>query len=344
MQNLSYRSCAVLAYLVAVDGLSLGRTSESQRSVAPKEEGPPAETTPSDVRSWDGLDDSEGEYMSKDLQPDAGRLNRSISWKPVDKRNAKVFVLLGPMDSGTHLIQKLITSNFAGLMSSHRPKGEIWKHSNDGANNIYKELSKNLQRQTLEETSAIMIIRSPLSQIVSWKNNSYKMRACVDRPYERMNESCQPLLSACSPDPNALHGRVSFRSTVDVYNQYVRQYQQIAADGKFMSAHIFSYEDVVSSTEKVILVLAKLFGKPVPDVIDLRDQSAKGKYGIGRMQARYKIENRLYLNGVSTAQQAILCQGLDYNLADMIVEGSYFAKGDPKRKTHSYDCRAHNPR
>jgi len=318
--------------MVAADGLSLGGTSESPPPVAPIGGGLQAEPAPFDVDVglWDGRDDSEGEHLSYDLRPNASSTARA---RTSAEESAKVFVILGPQDSGTNLLSTLIVNNFAGLKSSHCVSHSecLWKHSlAGGAANIYEEAPEKLKPQKIEETSAVMVVRSPLSQIVSWKNMPYDMDRCVSRPYERMNESCSALGD-------------SFNSTVEIYNHYVQQYRQIHAVGKFMNAHLFSYEDMVYSTEEVIHVLAMLLGKPMPDVMYTGERSAK-EGGSGRMQAKAKIENRLYLNGISTPQQAILCQGLDYERADMIVEGSYLAKGDPKRKTHSYDCRAHRPR
>merc|ERR1719433_303725 len=122
-----------------------------------------------------------------------------------------------------------------------------------------------MKRQKLNETSAVMVLRSPLSQIVSWKHHWYDMGSCVLRPYDHMNQSCEPTLSACKAGHPELHRPVKFKSTVDVYNQYARQYRQIVADGRFRNAHIFTYEDVVYNTEEVVRALAKLLGKPVPD-------------------------------------------------------------------------------
>mmetsp|Transcript_5175 Transcript_5175/g.15205 ORF Transcript_5175/g.15205 Transcript_5175/m.15205 type:complete len:304 (-) Transcript_5175:52-963(-) len=290
----------------------------------------PAEPGPFYEMLWDGSDQAEVGSVSPDL------VNKTF------KRSGegKVFVILGPEDSGTNLMQYIITSNFDGLISSQRQDGEIWKHSNNGADNLYRELAENMKDQTFEETAVVMMIRSPVSQICSWKSHPYDMRSCVSRPYAEMNRPCKPTLSACIAGHPELHRTVEFSSTVDVYNHYLEQYQQILADKqRFMDVHLFAYEDVVYSPEDVVHVLAKVFGKPVPDVITLPEHSVKGGAGSGRAKALEKIEKRLYLEQVSNAEKEILCQGLDYNRADTIIQGSFFSKGDPRQTSHSYDCR-----
>lgn len=277
---------------------------------------------------WDGLDET-NEFKEKFTDFNVN----------VYKQKAKVFVLLGPEDSGTHLMQHLVETNFPDMISSQRDDGEIWKHSNSGAENIYKVLSKNMKSQTIKETTAVMMIRSPLSQIVSWKSHPYDMSGCVNRPYKKMNERCQSGLSACPPAHPELHYQVSFNSTIDVYNHYLREYRQIVADKRFDNARIFTYEDVVQSTEEVIRDLAKLFKKPMPNALYVANANSKDGRTNYRMKAQAKIKNRLYLSQIDKAEQKIMCEGLDYNIADTITEGSYLRESSIERKAHSYDCK-----
>lgn len=112
------------------------------------------------------------------------------------------------------------------------------------------------------------------------------------------------------------------------------------ADSRFKNAHAFTYEDVVYSTEEVIRVLAKLFGKRVPNLMDLQDGNAKAGRHNYRMQAQANIQNRSFLEGIDKTEQQNMCQGLDNKIADTFLLGSCLPEDHPERKAHSYDCRA----
>lgn len=288
----------------------------------------------------------------------------------------QLYVLLGPPDSGTNLLMQLIKHNWRkqfrctqerspyakkhlaaksiGPLKNKKKNvtdsfGELWKHSNSGAEDIYALLEENMEnkwsRQQISDTVAIIMVRSPISQIASWKKAPYELGSCANRHYEAMAKPCHaPLRARKSGQIANLHRAddlLHFKSTMDVYNQYMKQYRTMKENGRFKELLLITYEDLVYSPEEQLKRIAGAFGVEVPEVAVLMETEAK-KHGqaVGREAAIEKLKNRAYLDAVEKTDLEAICRGIDTDVLQGYVEGTYLKSEDESlRVDYTYDCR-----
>merc|ERR1719387_1470907 len=90
-----------------------------------------------------------------------------------------------------------MVSNFGDDVSSI----PLWKHVNSGAEEVYKVLREMTQTDDLSDIVAVVTVRSPVSQIVSWKKGAgimYELKQCMKRDWASMTLPCSASLPAYS--------------------------------------------------------------------------------------------------------------------------------------------------
>jgi len=248
-----------------------------------------------------------------------------------------LYAFLAPMDSGSNLLAQLIEANWPGQFKSSFASGFLWKHSLATAEEIYSFLETNEPMRPLSHVHFLAAVRSPISQVASWINAPYDLWSCVRRPQLDLLKPCSARLR---PRRHETLPAVHFESAMDIYNKYMSLYKQVVADGRFKSAHVIPYEEMVRSPESVVRLISNIFGATLhgrPETID--DPSKPGNTNMvkkpnGREAALHKLEQRAYLNNFDTGVVAALCSKLDRSLVEDIVESEHVQVRIP----YTHDC------
>jgi len=277
----------------------------------------------SDFDLWDGVD---GKYIN------LAATNRTNS----SYLDPTYYVLMGPMDSGSNLLEKLIEVNWPRRFKASSNEF-MWKHSLATAEDLYSFLMTYEPLRPLSKVNFIATVRSPISQVASWINAPYDLASCVRRPPMDLLKPCSASLQMRW---HQAHPPVHFESAMDIYNKYMSLYKQVVADRRFKSAQIIPYEDMVLSPESVVKRISNAFGETLhgsPETVD--DPAKPGAHRMvkqpnGREAALQKLEKRGYLKNLDSEVVAALCSKLDRSLVEDIVE-SETAK---VRIPYTYDC------
>lgn len=330
--------------MIFSEGLLLQASSSLERD--------PEHALWSNVDLWDGSD-----------EVDVSSIKRPVTNEKRKRQGDQTFLLLGPMNSGTNLMQALIENNF-DVTREH-----VWKHSVSSVHDIYQQFQtgRTIARKP-DDTTVVMVIRSPLSWMASMKDRAYEFGQCF-QPFNdlRTGRPCNVQYPSWSEGTKISSAILHFQSRMDMWNRYVQQYQQIVQDDKFKKAVIIPYEDIVRNTTRILDILADALELPIPSVLeDVQGNAAAAAVGPqngwhdnnhAKEQAIKKLESRSYLQSIPEALSADLCSDLDFHLSDAIVEagsgtGSSKTKhtdeeiwvsglgfGLEQDKTYSYDCR-----
>jgi hypothetical protein len=249
--------------------------------------------------------------------------------------------LMGPFDSGTHLMLYSLIANWpqemqqaclspGALNPGQEPQmcRHIWKHSLVDKDGVYRVLERSMG--DLRNAVLVILVRSPVSQALSWKRDPWDLARCMERPWEEMDQPCEANLRAKPPASfMGIPGDVDiFNSTADVYNRYVRLYSDLASEGLFRDVKIIAYEEMVTSPTKVLDTIAQALNWPKKDSYKILDGSQKNELGTSRSAAFAKIQQRSYLATVGTVGVRKLCEGVDAAaLAAMPASATGFSRG-----------------
>lgn len=291
-------------------------------------------------RLWSGADLSEDEWPLAETH--RGATPRRLTSQAVsDPSKAETLILLGPMDSGTHLVADAIQRNFPEKKSAMTQvlrwhfKDSLWKHTVDLAS-IYDELHQTVG-EDLSRTAVVAVVRNPLSNLVAWKHKNYQeIVECMCRPFVQMNESCHARLSYTRKLPD-------FSSTVDILNTYLRTYRELKNSGKFSSVTIVPYEDMIYSPTETIENIAQGIGWD----LQIDDNGAKfinlpgddrGKHPnkASRLIAMTRLQSRLHLEYIKPAMPS-LCGALSQSALAGFGEGA-FVEDPSLKRGYAADC------
>lgn len=234
------------------------------------------------------------------------------------------YVILGPFDSGTNLFVKTVKLNFRTLAAMNFPsesKPGPWKHTLAGVEAIEKYI-KHHQHQSVNETVAVMMLRSPIATLAAWKKAPYDIKMCMSRPWALMDHRCVGYLKCLHGAHNDAPGcSMEFNSTMEVYNSYVEQYMDLQATGHFKEVMVVLYEDLVSSPEKVMQRFGNATGQVTPMPVKLLELPAK-RHGqpVGREAALIKIKEEPWLESISEDELRLLCAGIDWEQLERLKE------------------------
>mmetsp|Transcript_75085 Transcript_75085/g.199328 ORF Transcript_75085/g.199328 Transcript_75085/m.199328 type:complete len:331 (-) Transcript_75085:126-1118(-) len=286
---------------------------------------------------WDGFDvpDDSNETYRSDVQ--RADLANSIGPSPIQ--------LLGPPDSGTNLMVKMLQLNLPDRI----PKGDgaldtiVWKHSLSSATDLHERFAKSLGDH-LMNTTLIIMMRTPMAQLAAWRRLPYSLQPCFSRAVDSWSTPC---FANTKPDFHDITPGVEinvqypasnvFASSMDVYNQYVQQYLELEADNKFRNVIIVLVEDLVLSPKTVVSNIAHLLGANLPtDSVQVLGESAKGEMGHGRAEALRKLQSRSFLGELGAPMIPRLCEGIRREPISRFSEGTYTEHPRP----YAQDCEA----
>lgn len=255
--------------------------------------------------------------------------------------------LLGPPDTGTNLMMSSLLLNYPNRLprtcvdgSFHTSDigtncpGNVWKHSISNASDMHSRILATSGRENLNSSALIIMIRSPIAQLISWHNAGYSLVPCTDRPY---NQFDQPCFANTSPehhdttegvDATRMYDEsLQFKSTMDVYNSYLSQYWNIRSMDRFgHGVHVVRYEDLVYTPEVVLAQLARSFGWAQPLEFRTVDEPAKDHGNpVGREAALERLRTRSFLEVLSDEELSLLCAGVNETLPLLLesYEGFY---------------------
>lgn len=295
---------------------------------------------------WQGMDVDEGTFAVDQMvfRQAIGAVEKRVC----GKGNT---LIVGPFDSGTNLMQMLVQRNFPSVVlpchCSEASTPRFWKHSNSGP----LEFKNAVQRAGLNPAAVkvIVLLRSPLSQAVSWRKAPYNLEPCTAKLYDRWKFYCSARIAAsvdlCKPrSPFGLSTDdtrpVGFQNTIEVYNAYVRQYLSLASSGWFSGVHIVTYEEILYQPEAVIEELARFLEAPMPVNVDICSAPAKGHGNAhGRDLALQMYRQRPWLHSIG-GNVRTFCSLIDMGLLENLTEGKGFvAELGGEALPYSHDCR-----
>mmetsp|Transcript_53234 Transcript_53234/g.126993 ORF Transcript_53234/g.126993 Transcript_53234/m.126993 type:complete len:496 (+) Transcript_53234:123-1610(+) len=258
--------------------------------------------------------------------------------KPLAKPFRKMYLLFGPEDSGTNLLQALVEKNWPGKYITQDTRRVLWKHSLSGVEDMYSLLKIPYPR--LEQLPAMIVLRSPISQVASWMSAPYELKRCLNRPVANYSQPCRADLRARSSRMEQQRlDLLHFSSSVEVYNSYLRQYRQLMNESRFKSVTVIHYEDMLLTPSKVVKQVADILGeKPLAEFAYLGEETAKpqGPKPHGRDAAIDKLKTRSYLQKVGREGLEVLCPLLDQSLLQDMTEGSFLPP--EQQVSYLHDC------
>lgn len=220
---------------------------------------------------WDGLD-SVPHWFNESF---AGveTLESSHALEQHGKSKYKKVQISGMFDSGTNLVYKTLRLNFPTEMDAMcRGGGHCYwdKHAapNDNAEHLEDDML------------IIQMVRSPVSQLSSWKKAPYALEECAGM----WSRSCDT-------------GGVSYRNVADVWNKYTGGYDRLVQQRD--NAIVVEYERLVIEPEAVINRIASLLDLSLPGgkVRILSSPAKTHGAPVGRQAALAKIKDMTYKTG-----------------------------------------------
>lgn len=264
---------------------------------------------------WDGID------LPTEIYAGLGAANKVLQSRSASKVQ---WGLLGPFDTGTNLFAASVHSNFPQVGGG----SGVWKHSTSGSNAITKAWQQHIAPLPLQSMVLVMMVRSPLSLISSWKKAPYNLYPCINnKQYTDMNQTCQAKTDSTNDQQSG--DSHSFAGVADIYNTYLRQYRQLQIDNKFKQVMLVTYEDLVSNPKAVMMKFAHAMDIVVDGELDAVTDSAKGHgHSIGRAAALAKLKSRPWLSEMGPAGRRAICPHLSNQLIHYVKEGSGFYDQD----------------
>lgn len=227
---------------------------------------------------------------------------------------------MGPFDSGTHLLEKLLAVNFKDKFNWAFCY-PIWKHTLANASYVLQLAEQAYAGRNLSQVSLLLLLRNPISQIASWHHNPYNLKNCtesgsLDQPCSVLTVPTNLFVTFVSPGNKKCSKETwelrQFASAVDVYNSYVKQYLDLSRRKEFKSVTLLFYEDLVLDPITEIHKIADATGWARPVSPQLIDQPAKWfDGGLDRDDAVTKITQHTYFDSLTSNQLHTIQTRLD---------------------------------
>jgi len=234
------------------------------------------------ISLWDGMDRVGEDSFTRNLEEQP-----YLPWGP---HANETLLVLGPFDSGTHLMIDQLFSNYPRLMPKICAEyeetegcGLIWKH---GVEHHYKlaDITANTPK-----VKVIMMVRSPFSLLAAWKKAPYNLWECMSSTSwsQTANDTCIARIGWTASGQKATI--MQFRGAMDIYNHYMRQYSNISYHSGLIT-QIVPYEDLVYSPEMVMQAVATRFGWPMHNDVTIIESPSKDHGDpVGRSEALAKF-------------------------------------------------------
>mmetsp|Transcript_16348 Transcript_16348/g.28663 ORF Transcript_16348/g.28663 Transcript_16348/m.28663 type:complete len:339 (+) Transcript_16348:66-1082(+) len=251
-----------------------------------------------------------------------------------------LYGLHGAFDTGTNLFAQTVALNFPTVKQNFN----VWKHSTMGAEAITKAWENKIAPLPLNQLVIVAMVRTPMSQVVAWKKKPYNLWGCVrKRHYVDMVNPCTATTENTVGYDQNNFGEHNFSSIMDVYNTYMKQWQDMRSSGKFKDVMIVNYEDLILDPQSVMMKFGHIMDAQMAgQSIKLVEESAKQWETETSTHdgALVKLRERAWLGELGQAGLQALCPLLNKQLIQNFVEGTYRAQHVP----YGQDCEAFMPR
>jgi hypothetical protein len=229
-------------------------------------------------------------------------------------------VIMGPFDSGTNLLKEMLVRNWVG----EKWQQCLWKHS---VSPDPEEVHNFMQKWCSPNISVLMMTRSPLAQLASWKKAPYKFKNCLNN----LSDPCYAPIGPSRRGPGIEENYQNMTTMMSTYNSYIRQYKVLLNKG--LKSLMIAYEDLVMSPEATMNRVAATLGWPERSEIFTPDEPAKSHgQSHGRAEAMMALRARPWLETLSREEQQQFCSGLDAKLLSDVSEG------DQLGHNYMHDC------
>lgn len=301
---------------------------------------------------WSGEDLSGHEMQSVDaLLQDSKKATRTASVSNATSSRLKHIFLLGPPGTGTNLMVASLNLNWpaetlSACKSNKSCDTQIWKHSVSSADELFHAMNQwtYAEDSSMSKALVLIMVRSPISQLKSWKWNPYSLRRCLGpwRPLGGKFSRCWANTGPAyfehtdQPLPYNANRSVWFKHGVDVYNKYLQQYNALLQDKRIGKVLLVPYEDLVMKPEVELNRVASAMGWPLPKS-GLSFVQAKAKnFGLckDRKLAIESLLDRTHLDFQAPYVVKSLCRLLDLGAMKGLYEGTHTREPVPYRE----DC------
>jgi hypothetical protein len=263
-------------------------------------------------------------------------------------RKEKRIHLLGPPDSGTHLLVSSLQMNWPGktqraCKSQSVCDVSLWKHSIGPENDIFEHLAgcgDNLcnkkQKTNMSEAVLVIMVRSPISQMASWKKAPYSLKPCFNKAWNELDEPCwsntSPLchdvVEGCKPWEH-VKDSIEFDSSVAVYNSYIEEYLELKKDKRIGDVILVPYEDLVYTPDVELTKIANAMGWDIPGEFRILGSKAKADHSRDRQQALNHLKARSWLDDAGKKNVLTICGLLNVTALSGIKEGTHTTSPQP---------------
>mmetsp|Transcript_87785 Transcript_87785/g.256609 ORF Transcript_87785/g.256609 Transcript_87785/m.256609 type:complete len:367 (+) Transcript_87785:52-1152(+) len=269
-------------------------------------------------------------------------------------------VVLGPKDSGASLLMELLELNY--MTELKRACGwekywvdhdrpwlghlycRVWSHGlidetvPEGAKSLYKVLSHQ-PNITIANTVVLFVVKSPFATLESWRTAFREKNPCIKRPAAEWGKPCTASDVSWKDAGNRLKdAKLEVKSTMDLYNKYMRMYHQIVKDGRFKAAKWILYEDLVEDPADIVDQIGSLMHWHLKgNIIGPEAIGEGGHPGAGRPEMLAEVKNRTWQGRIEPEIQKLWCKGLDFRLFNDLIENQY-SNADFPHQPYGYDC------
>jgi len=268
-------------------------------------------------------------------------------------------VVLGPKDSGIGLLMETLEINYwtemqtacnwEGLWVYHdRPwTGHLycraWPHGLQGANSSVGAKSlydvMGTSGTDMENTVVVMMVKSPLATLQSWNTAIRDREPCIKRPARTWDTPCTAMDMSWTEDGSRNYLQsLDVKSTMEIYNRYLKMYHDVVKEGKFKKAVFITYEDLVEAPAETVLSIANVMNwKPLGDIAVMEGLPVGGYPAPGRPLMVEEMRGRLWLGWTPKPTRDLWCEHLDTQAFDDIAENNYRIEEFPYAQ-YGFDC------
>jgi len=271
-------------------------------------------------------------------------------------------VVLGPKDSGVSLLMETLELNYWNEMKSACDWDELWVYHDrpwtghlycrawphglqvngtggkrEGTESLYEVMKST--GTDMENTVALMVVKSPLATMQSWNTALRDPEPCISRPARKWDKPCVGRDMSWTEDGSREYlMQLEAKSTMEVYNEYLKMYRQVVKERKFKKAIIITYEDLVEAPAETVLSIANVMNwKPLGDIAVMEGLPVGGYPAPGRPLMVEEMRGRLWLGWTPKPTRDLWCEHLDTQAFDDIAENNYRIEEFPYAQ-YGFDC------
>jgi len=193
----------------------------------------------------------------------------------------------------------------------------------------------------LSNLVVVIVMKNPLGTLEAWNTAVKEREPCIARKKLEYGTPCQAAdLAWDDKGSKALNHTVKAKSTIDLYNRYMKFYGDLMKSNLFKAVVPIYHEDlVIYPSDQVMKVAEAMNWKPDGYYQFFEGMPVDGKPAAGRPLALEAMKGRLWATWIPQEVKDLWCSGLKLDLLEGHYENSmgseYFLK-----VPYGYDCTA----